>query len=147
MLPALREAARRSKVDIAASARPELLVQLYPELSRSAAGEVAALAPMDLLFGQVIGMSPVVLPRAGSGPDGATGKTAAVDAPISGTLPPDIDSWSNIITSIPDLDEVALGHGLIPSVVNFVLKPDRRGVYDPRHRFYSARWSSGCSKI
>lgn len=93
--------------------RPDLFVQFYPELSPQAAGEVSALEPMDRLFGQVIGLSPVVLARAGSGTGPATSRSAPVDASISGPLPPKADSWPAIITSIADLDEPALGHGLI----------------------------------
>src|SRR5687768_10959629 len=53
--------------------RPDLFAQFYPELGPQAAGEIAALEPMDQLFGRVIGRSPVVLARAGSAPDSATG--------------------------------------------------------------------------
>ena len=95
--------------------RPDLFVRMYPELSREAAGEVAGLESMDRLFGKVVGITPVVLARAGSGPDAATGRTAAVDARISGALPPAVESWPNIIASIPELDDAALGHGLINS--------------------------------
>jgi CHASE2 domain-containing sensor protein len=102
--------------------RPDLFVQFYPELSSQAASEVTALQPMDRLFGQVIGLSPVVLARAGSGAGPATARSAAVDASISGPLPPKLDSWPAIITSIPDLDEPALGHGLING------QPDNDGV-------------------
>jgi serine phosphatase RsbU (regulator of sigma subunit) len=102
--------------------RPELFAQLYPELGKTAADEIVALEPMDRLFGRVIGMAPVVLARAGSGPDAATGRTAPVDATLKGDLPPVIYDWPNIITSIPDLDDVALGHGLINS------QPDSDGV-------------------
>ena len=102
--------------------RPDLFVQLYPELAPEVVEQVAALEPMDRLFGKVIGLAPVVLARAGAAPDAATGKSAAVDARISGKMPRDVDSWPNIITSIPDLDETALGHGLINS------QPDRDGV-------------------
>lgn len=95
--------------------RPDLFVELYPELPAQAARQVAALEPMDQLFGRVIGLSPVVLARAGSAPDAATSPSATVDARISGTLPPNVDRWPAIITSIPDLDDSALGHGLINS--------------------------------
>src|ERR1700752_3739036 len=44
--------------------RPETFVSLYPELSPGAAAEVKALQPMDELFGQGIGASPVVLAHA-----------------------------------------------------------------------------------
>ena len=102
--------------------RPDLFVQFYPELGASAAGEVKALPAMDELFGRVIGQSPVVLARAGSGPDAATGQTAPVDVPIAGTLPEAVGVWPDIIASIPDIDEAALGHGLINGA------PDRDGV-------------------
>lgn len=95
--------------------RPDLFVRMYPELSREAAGEVVTLESMDRLFGKVIGLTPVVLARAGSEPDAATGRSAAIDARISGPLPPEIDAWPNIIASIPELDDAALGHGLINS--------------------------------
>ena len=102
--------------------RPDLFVQFYPELSPQAASEVTALQPMDRLFGQVIGLSPVVLARAGSGAGPATARSAPVDASIGGPLPPKLDSWPAIITSVPDLDEPALGHGLING------QPDNDGV-------------------
>ena len=102
--------------------RPDLFVKFYPELSRQAAGEVAALQPMDRLFGEVIGLAPVVLARAGSGPGPATGGSAPPDAAIKGPLPPSLDRWPAIIASIPDLDEPALGHGLING------QPDGDGV-------------------
>jgi len=102
--------------------RPDLFVQLYPELGRQAASEVSALEPMDQLFGRVIGQSPVVLARAGSSPDAATAQEAASDVEVAGSLPPDTDSWPAIITSIPELDDVALGHGLVNS------QPDPDGV-------------------
>lgn len=101
---------------------PDQFAQFYPELSEQAAREVSALEPMDQLFSRVIGQSPVVLARAGSGPDAATARTAAVDATVQGTLPPAVDHWPAIITSIPILDEVALGHGLING------QPDSDGV-------------------
>lgn len=102
--------------------RPDLFVQFYPELGRQAASEVTALQPMDQLFGRVIGQAPVVLARAGSERDSATGRGAPVDAPIRGPLPPDVAQWPAIIASIPELDEVALGHGLING------QPDHDGV-------------------
>lgn len=102
--------------------RPELFAQLYPELGKPAADEIAALEPMDRLFGRVIGMAPVVLARAGSSPDSATGRSAPADATLTGPLPPEVYDWPNVITSIPDLDDVALGHGLINS------QPDSDGV-------------------
>jgi serine phosphatase RsbU (regulator of sigma subunit)/CHASE2 domain-containing sensor protein len=102
--------------------RPDLFVQFYPELSAQAAREVNQLQPMDRLFGEVIGLSPVVLARAGSGAGPGTGRSAPVEASIAGPLPPELDAWPAIITSIPDLDEPARGHGLING------QPDLDGV-------------------
>lgn len=102
--------------------RPDLFVQFYPELDKQSTARVVALEPMDRLFGRTIGIAPVVLARAGSSPDAATGRTAPVDAQITGELPPKTDAWPNIIASIPELDDSALGHGLINS------QPDSDGV-------------------
>ena len=93
--------------------RPDLFAELYPELGAAAAAEVKALEPMDQAFGRVIGSAPVVLARAGS--DSASGGAAAlpIDVAISGELPRDIPSWPLGIAAIPELDDVALGHGLV----------------------------------
>lgn len=100
---------------------PTLFASLYPELSTTAAAEVKALEPMDQLFGRVIGGAPVVLAHAGVD-EAPTGQPPVADAPISGTLPPDVDSWPAELAAIPELDDVALGHGLIN------VKPDSDGV-------------------
>lgn len=101
--------------------RPETFVSLYPELSEGAAAEVKGLEPMDQLFGKVIGAAPVVLAHAGV-EEAPAEQPAIADAPISGTLPPELDSWPAELAAIPELDDVAVGHGLIN------VKPDRDGV-------------------
>ncbi|HEV2043474.1 MAG TPA: CHASE2 domain-containing protein, partial [Sphingomicrobium sp.] len=102
--------------------RPDLFAKLYPELSAGAAAEVGALEPMDQQFGRVIGASPVVLARAGvhSGSGGVA--SLPIDVPISGSLPGSIPSWPEGISAIPELDDVALGHGLVNA------SPDSDGV-------------------
>ena len=100
---------------------PETFVSLYPELGKSAADEVSALEPMDALFGKVIGSAPVVLAHAGTG-EAQQGQAVLNDAPITGTLPPRVDSWRGELAAIPVLDDVALGHGLANG------KPDSDGV-------------------
>lgn len=92
--------------------RPETFVSLYPELSPGAAAEVKALQPMDELFGQVIGASPVVLAHAGVA-EAPAEQPPLPDAPITGKPPPSVPSWPAELAAIPELDEVALGHGLI----------------------------------
>jgi serine phosphatase RsbU (regulator of sigma subunit)/CHASE2 domain-containing sensor protein len=92
--------------------RPETFVSLYPELSPGAAAEVKALQPMDAFFGQAIGTAPVVLAHAGVAKAPAD-QPPLLDAPVAGTLPPTVQSWPAELAAIPELDDVALGHGLI----------------------------------
>lgn len=100
---------------------PETFVSLYPELSPSAAAEVKTLQPMDQLFGKVIGAAPVVLGHAGVD-EAPAGQAPLAGAPITGNLPQAVDSWPTELAAIPELDDVALGHGLM----NF--RPDSDGV-------------------
>lgn len=93
--------------------QPDLFAKLYPELSSSASREVSALPSMDQVFGRVIGQSPVVIARAGASDGVRDGKSLIVDAQMTGALPPRIDQWPAAITAIPELEDVALGHGLI----------------------------------
>ena len=91
---------------------PETFVALYPELDAAAAAKVKALMPMDEVFGQVIGASPVVLAHAGI--DLAPkGQLPLGDSPIDGKLPEAVDSWPAELAAIPELDDVAFGSGLI----------------------------------
>jgi len=101
--------------------RPDTFVSLYPELSPGAVAEVKALEPMDRLFGQVIGTAPVVLAHAGV-EEAPAGQLALPDAPITGRPPPAVDRWPAELAAIPELDDVALGHGLING------RPDADGV-------------------
>lgn len=101
--------------------QPDTFVSLYPELSRDAAAEVEALEPMDQLFGKVIGTAPVVLGHAGVS-EAPAGQAPLADAPITGKLPQAVDSWPMESAAIPELDDVALGHGLVN------VRPDSDGV-------------------
>ena len=101
--------------------RPDIFVSLYPELSPGAVAEVKALEPMDQLFGKVAGMAPVVLGHAGV--DKAPADQAPIaDAPIRGTLPLAVDNWPAELAAIPELEDVALGTGLLNG------RPDSDGV-------------------
>lgn len=91
---------------------PESFVSLYPELSPESAAEVKALMPMDEMFGRVIGSAPVVLAHAGVAAAPANQPPLA-DAPIVGQLPSAVDSWPAELAAIPELEDVALGTGLV----------------------------------
>ena len=90
----------------------ENLLSIYPELSPAVAQEVHRLRPMDELFGTVIGSSPVVLAHAGV-VRAPAGQGPLADAPITGRLPKAIDSYAAELAAIPELDDVALGTGLV----------------------------------
>jgi serine phosphatase RsbU (regulator of sigma subunit)/CHASE2 domain-containing sensor protein len=100
---------------------PETFASLYPELDPAVAAEVRALEPMDELFGKVIGSAPVILSHAGVD-EAPAGQAPLADAPISGNLPQALDSWPKELAAIRELDDVALGHGLIN------VRPDIDGV-------------------
>ena len=101
--------------------QPDTFVSLYPELSPGAAAEVRALEPMDQLFGSVIGQSPVVLAHAGVA-EAPANQPPLPDGALAGPLPPAVESWPAELAAIPELDDVALGHGLIN------VRPDKDGV-------------------
>ncbi len=117
-------------------ARPELFAKLYPELNPGVASQVSALPSMDQVFGDVIGRSPVVIARAGASDGVRDASALTVDAEIKGTLPKKVDRWPAAIVAIPEIEDVALGHGLVngqpdsdgtvravPLVMNVVGKP------------------------
>jgi serine phosphatase RsbU (regulator of sigma subunit)/CHASE2 domain-containing sensor protein len=100
---------------------PHTFVSLYPELSSGAAAEVEALEPMDQLFGKVVGAAPVILAHAGVD-EAPAGQSLLAETSINGKLPPAADSWPMELAAIPELDDVALGHGLVN------VRPDSDGV-------------------
>jgi serine phosphatase RsbU (regulator of sigma subunit) len=92
--------------------QPDIFASLYPELDPDTAAKVKALQPMDQLFGQVVGRSPVILGHAAVS-EAAEGQPPIADTSVGGKLPPDIDSWPVELAAIPELDDVALGHGVL----------------------------------
>lgn len=101
---------------------PAQFLTLYPGLSRGAAAEVQALESPDSLFSQAIGEAPVVLARAGThGADGTA--TLSVEAKLPRRLPAGFLDYPRALTAIPELDDVALGHGLANA------EPDPDGLY------------------
>ncbi len=101
--------------------RAETLLDMYPGLSPQVTAEVQALESMDQIFGRVIGTAPVILAHAGV-ERAPSAQPPIADAPISGNLPSAVDSWAAELAAIPELDDVALGHGLVNG------RPDVDGV-------------------
>lgn len=93
--------------------RPDIFASLYPELSPAAATEIRGLEPSDRPFARVIGGAPVILGRLAVDQGGASPESLIVDADIKGPLPAGLLSRSQAVASIPELESVALGHGLM----------------------------------
>ena len=93
---------------------PDAFVRLYPELSAPATAEIRTMPSMDRLFGQVIGQAPVVLGRAGLDANPLKDPPVlAVEAEFTTPLPKGVKSWGQALASIPAIDDVGLGHGLL----------------------------------
>lgn len=101
---------------------PDRFVTLYPELGAAAAATVRGLPSLDATFAQVLGKSPVVLARLGIDGNGSDPEALFADPEIDGRPPPRTAAFPQVLASIPQLDDVALGHALING------QPDADGV-------------------
>ena len=101
---------------------PGHFAQLYPELDGATAAKISGLPSMDQVFAQVIGSTPVVLGRAGVTDGIKDANSLTVDARMIGSPPAGVDSWPAALTAIPELEDSALGHGLVNG------QPDSDGV-------------------
>jgi serine phosphatase RsbU (regulator of sigma subunit)/CHASE2 domain-containing sensor protein len=88
---------------------PRQIAGLYPELPQRA---IAALPSPDQVFAQIIGEAPVVLARTGSAEEGKALPPSS-DADLPPRLPSFFPHFERAVTAIPELDDVAAGHGLI----------------------------------
>lgn len=101
---------------------PDRFAALYPELDAASAAAIAALPSMDASFAQVLGAAPVVLGRLGIDSGGNDPKALFVDPEVDGRPPPHTATFANVLSSIPELDDVALGHAMLNG------PPDEDGV-------------------
>jgi adenylate cyclase len=100
---------------------PALFARRYPELQGQARAAVLALPSFDSNFAASLGRAPTVLGRAGSAERAAEYHERAyddaarlpVDAQFDGVLPPGVTRWPHALSSIPEIEETSLGHGLI----------------------------------
>ena len=101
---------------------PVRVAELYPDLSPAARAELAGQPSPDQQFALAIGEYPVVLARAGTHEAQGTDAPAS-DAQLPARLPAGYLSYPRALTAIPELDMVALGHGLANA------EPDADGLY------------------
>ncbi|MEJ5976916.1 CHASE2 domain-containing protein [Novosphingobium sp. PS1R-30] len=92
---------------------PDRFVALYPEIDPQAAAAIGALPSMDASFAQVLGEAPVVLGRLGIDGDGSDPKAVFVDPEVQGRPPRGTPRYTYVLTSITELDDVALGHAML----------------------------------
>jgi serine phosphatase RsbU (regulator of sigma subunit)/CHASE2 domain-containing sensor protein len=92
---------------------PDQFVALYPELNTQTAAQIAALPSMDSAFATVLGSSPAVLGRLGINGGGRDPAALFVDPEIEGRLPHGAAHYPQVLASIPDLDDIALGHAML----------------------------------
>lgn len=93
---------------------PENIAGIYAKLSPAAVEDLRAQPSTDQEFGNIVGLYPVVLGRAGV----VAGKAAAPDelaleARFAKPLPPATKSWPSAMTNIPDIEFVGGGYGLL----------------------------------
>ena len=93
---------------------PQNFAGLYPdELDPATRAKVTSLPTMDAILAGVFGRSPVVLARSVTDHDGVDPATMLVDPPIRGTPPRGTFHQKQILASLPEIDGVALAHGLV----------------------------------
>ncbi|ANY21395.1 Phosphoserine phosphatase RsbU [Tsuneonella dongtanensis] len=92
---------------------PRIFASLYPELSANTVEGIERLTDMDEAFAQVLGSAPVLLPRVGVESGGIDPAQLMVDPEVAGTPPPDTLRTPQVLTSLPQLDDVSLAHALI----------------------------------
>ena len=101
---------------------PKTFSELYRGFDPPAAQAVAEFPSQDEGFAQAIGSAPVLLARVAS-PEGSTDASQLmVDPPVAGRPPQGAFRADRVLTSIPELDDVALGHAMING------PPDEDGV-------------------
>jgi adenylate cyclase len=92
---------------------PEVFASLYPELRPATVDEIKRLPTPDQELAMVFGSAPVLLARLGVQGNGKDPAQLLVDPPVRGKPPPGTLRSPRVLTSIPQLDDVALAHGFI----------------------------------
>lgn len=93
--------------------RPARFASFYPELGAETVQKLGQLPSMDDVFASVLETSPVVLPRVGVEQGGSDPAELLYPTSISGTPPAATLRAPQVLTSIFELDGVALAHASI----------------------------------
>lgn len=92
---------------------PRIFASLYPEFAAATIKDIAGIPDMDTAFAEVIGSNPVLLPRLVVDEEGSDPAHLLIDPVITGTPPARTLSGKRVLTSLPQLDDVALAHAVI----------------------------------
>lgn len=92
---------------------PDQFAALYPELPEAGRTALGSLPTMDSTFATTISASPVVLGRLGVDGNGSDPAQLMIDPEVAGRPPPRSLRYPQVLTSIAELDDVALGHGML----------------------------------
>jgi serine phosphatase RsbU (regulator of sigma subunit)/CHASE2 domain-containing sensor protein len=92
---------------------PALFSQIYGELDPATSQRVARLPSQDDGFAQAIGSAPVVLARLATSEGQTDPSQLMIDPEVAGRPPSRAYRATKVLTSIPALDDVALGHAMI----------------------------------
>ncbi|MET0251870.1 MAG: CHASE2 domain-containing protein [Novosphingobium sp.] len=92
---------------------PDNFATLYAEMDAATIAGLTRLPTMDSVFATVLGRAPgVVLPWLGISEGGADPAQLLAEPIVRGKPPPGTPAFPRVLASIPELDDVAAGHGV-----------------------------------
>ena len=92
---------------------PDHFAALYPELPSGDRAEIGELPSMDSMFAKTLAAAPTVLGRLGLDGDGTDPENLLADPVVEGRPPRNTPRFPEVLTSIPELDDVAASHGML----------------------------------
>ena len=92
---------------------PDHFAALYPELPSNDRTDIGELPSMDSMFAKTLASAPTVLGRLGLESDGTDPESLLADPLVEGRPPRKTPRFREVLTSIPELDDVAAGHAML----------------------------------